>query len=70
MINLGDRIKELCEERQISMNHLAKMSGVPASTVKNIIYGNSVNTGIVTLNKLCQALGITLAEFFTESESE
>ena len=66
MINLGDRTKELCEERQISINHLAKMSGVPASTVKNIIYGNSKNPGVQTIAKICRALGITLAEFFEE----
>ena len=60
MINLGDRTKELCEERQISINHL------PASTVKNIIYGNSKNPGVQTIAKICRALGITLAEFFEE----
>ncbi|MCR5755620.1 MAG: helix-turn-helix domain-containing protein [Acetatifactor sp.] len=66
MINLGERLKELCEERHISMNEFAKLSGVPASTVKNIIYGNSKNPGIETVAKLCKAMGVSLAEFFEE----
>ena len=58
------RIVELCAERQISYNHLAYISAVPPSTVKNILNGSSNNTGIVTIAKLCNGLGITLTEFF------
>ena len=58
------RILELCAERRISPNHLAYISAVPTSTVKNILNGNSGNTGIVTIAKLCNGLGITVTEFF------
>ena len=58
------RILELCKEKKITINKLATESGVPASSVKSILYGNSKNPGIVTLKFLCDGLGISLADFF------
>lgn len=58
------RIIELCEERGLGLNKLADLSNLPATTVKNIVYGHSKNPGVVTLNNICQGLGITLLEFF------
>ena len=58
------RILELCGARGFSINHLAYISAVPSSTLKNIINGNSRNTGIVTLKMLCDGFGITLVDFF------
>jgi transcriptional regulator with XRE-family HTH domain len=37
---------------------------VPASTIKNILYGKSVNPGIVTLKMLCDGFGISINDFF------
>lgn len=62
--DVSERIAELCTERNISINELARLSNVPPSTVKNIVNGNSKNPGIVTIKKLCDGLGIELAEFF------
>lgn len=59
-----DRILRLCEEKKVTINKLATDSGVAPSSVKNILYGKSKNSGIVTLKMLCDGLGITLAEFF------
>lgn len=59
------RITELCEERGITVNALAYISGVPPSTIKNVIYGVSKNPGIATIKMLCDGLDITLTEFFT-----
>jgi len=46
------------------MTKLARLSAVPPTTVKNIIYGISKNTGIVTLKLLCDGMGISITEFF------
>ncbi len=43
-------------------------SGVPPSTIKNILYGKSKNPGIVTIKMLCDGLGISLTEFFDTKE--
>lgn len=61
------RIRSLCKERNISINHLATISAVAPSTVKNIVYGKSKNTGVVTIAKLCNGLDISLMEFFEDS---
>lgn len=58
------RISELCKEHGITPNGLSNLSGVPQSTVKSILNGESKNPGIVTIKKLCDGLEITLAEFF------
>lgn len=47
---------------------LATSSGVPKSTVKNIIYGKSRNPGIVTIKSLCDGLGLSLFDFIDAPE--
>ena len=59
-----NRLSELLGERKMSIHKLAMESAVPPSTIKNILYGKSVNPGIVTIKMLCDGLGITLTEFF------
>lgn len=58
------RIKELCRERNLTINALAMISGMPPTTLKNILSGVSKNPGIVTLKILCDGLDMTLEEFF------
>jgi hypothetical protein len=47
--------------------HFTIRSGVPPSTLKNILYGQSKNVGVVTIKKLCDGLEITIPEFFGDS---
>ena len=54
------RLMKLLYEKKISIHRLALESGVPPSTIKNVLYGKSVNPGIVTIKMLCDGLGITL----------
>ena len=61
---IANRLLELCEEKRLSVNALARISAVPPSTLKNIINGGSKNAGIVTLKKLCDGLEISLYDFF------
>lgn len=60
------KINSLCREHHISMNRLAYLTGVPPSTVKNILYGNSENTGIVTIAKICNGLELSIQDFFSD----
>ena len=59
-----NRLMLLCEERKMSIHKLAMESAVPPSTIKNILYGKSINPGIVTIKMLCDGLGISLCDFF------
>ncbi len=63
-----NRVLYLCEEKRMTINKLATESGVAPSTIKNVLYGKSLNPGIVTLKMLCDGLGISLAEFFDTDE--
>ena len=59
-----NRILELLGERKMSIYKLAMESAVSPSSIKNILYGKSINPGIVTIKMLCDGFGITLTEFF------
>lgn len=61
---VSTRLLELCENKRLSVNALARLSAVPPSTLKNIINGGSQNAGVVTIKKLCDGLEISLFEFF------
>ena len=65
---IKERILHLCDERDISINKLATLSALPPSSVKNILYGRSVDPKILTIKKMCDGLDITLAEFFSTPE--
>ncbi|MBR4961219.1 MAG: helix-turn-helix transcriptional regulator [Clostridia bacterium] len=63
-----NRILQLLGEKNMSIHRLSVESAVPPSSIKNILYGKSVNPGIVTLKMLCDGLGVTLYEFFDTRE--
>ena len=63
-----NRILQLCGERNISINKLANIYGLPPSSVKNILYGKSQNPKVLTIKMICDGLGITLAQFFDTDE--
>lgn len=63
---VANRLLQLCEEKRLSVNALARLSAVPPSTLKNVLNGGSKNAGVVTLKKLCDGLEISLREFFDD----
>ncbi len=60
-----ERIRFLLKERGWSVYKLAQTAEIPQSTLANLFMRNNVPT-IPTLERICEALGITLAEFFSE----
>lgn len=62
------RIDFLMKERNWSDYKLAAESGLSSSTIANIHRRNTVPS-IATLEAICSAFGITLAQFFTEETS-
>jgi len=61
---IRQRIMELCNKKRWAFNALANYSGIPASTLKNIISKHCRNPGIVTIKKICDGLEISLTDFF------
>ncbi len=58
------RIKELCKEKGIKFNTLATESGVTPSTVYSLLDESRKDVGILVLKKLCDGMGISIADFF------
>ena len=58
------RILELCQERNIAVNTLANIAGIPPSTVYSMLNNKSQNPGIVSLKKICDGLDISIRDFF------
>ena len=65
---IANRIANLCKERYLSINKLAKMSDVKQSTIDNIMHGSSKNPGVQTLHKIAFTFNMTLAEFLDFNE--
>ena len=58
------RILQLCEQRNLSVNKLCTLSGVTQSTMNNNINGRNNSMTVSTLKKLCDGMGISIQEFF------
>lgn len=65
---IRNRILQLCNDRDITINGLATLAGLPPSSIKNILYGKSLNPKIVTIKMICDGLNMTLGEFFSTAE--
>ena len=62
-VNIGDRLRELREARNISMRALATKSGLSANALSMIERGRA-SPSVSTLYKLADALGVSITSFF------
>jgi len=62
-VNIGERLRELREARNISMRTLAARSGLSANALSMIERGKA-SPSVSTLYKLADALGISITTFF------
>ena len=60
------RIAELCEKRGYTKYRLSQLTDMSQTALANILNRRSVPT-VVTLERICDAFDITLAQFFTEN---
>lgn len=58
------RILELCREKNLTLNGLAISSGVPPSTVYSMLSRKSLNPGVISIQKLCDGMDISVRQFF------
>ena len=61
------RIKQLMKERKWTAYKLAKECGLPQSTITNV-FARSTIPSIPTLETICEGLGITLSQFFSDGD--
>lgn len=68
-MDIISRINELMEQRGWTPYQLAKYSGLSHSTIANIYRRNTIPS-VPTLENICKAFHISLAQFFTEDGEE
>lgn len=68
-MDVGKRIRELREMRGFTVNRLANMAGISQSYLRDVELGNK-NPTVETLSYFCDALNISLAEFFAETSDD
>ena len=56
------RLQQLCDQRGITVNRLATLSGITQSTVEDIMAGKTKNPKLKTLHKIAVGLGMTISE--------
>jgi len=68
-VQIGDAVKnriiELCNERNITINKLSTICGITQSTLNNIISGRNHSVTVATVKKICDGLDISVVDFFT-----
>ena len=71
MMQLGEavatRIKELCNERNLSQYGLHKRTGVPQSALSTILNCKFPGMKLRIIYEICEGLEISLNEFFNSS---
>lgn len=67
IMDILDKITELREERHWSEYQLAEKSGLTQSTISSW-YRKGILPSIPSLEKICDAFGLSLSQFFIEEE--
>ena len=67
-IVLANRLKEVCQEKNITYRELGEKIGMPVGRIYRIATGMTSNPGIFTMIRLCDGLEISLDEFFGTEE--
>ena len=49
---IAHRIRQLCQENNVTPNKMSKISGIPQTTIKSILLGESKNPGCNNIKKL------------------
>ncbi len=64
------RLQYLIEQRGITVNRLATLSGITQSTVENIVNGKTRNPKLKTLHRLAVGLDMTVSELLDFPEMD
>lgn len=64
------RLQSLIDERGLTVNGLATLSGITQSTVENVVHGKTRNPKLKTLHRLAVGLGMTVSELLDFPEMD
>jgi transcriptional regulator with XRE-family HTH domain len=63
------RLKELLQEKKISMGKLARMSDISISTIQRICNDTSYSPTFNTLDRIAKALNVPLSDLYEEDDN-
>ena len=66
---VSQRLQELLQERGMTQYQLSMQSGLPKSTIGNIVNCQYDSMKLRIIHEMCQGLGMNISEFFA-SQSE
>ena len=61
------RLQELLKERGMTQYQLSMQSGLPKSTIGNIVNCQYDSTKLRIIHEMCQGLGMNISDFFDSS---
>ena len=64
---VSKRLQELLDEKNMTQYQLYMKSGVPKSTIGNIMHCSYDSVKLRVIHELCQVLGISIPDFFNSS---
>ena len=63
---VAKRIQVLCAECGITINALANLCGIEPTTLYSMLGEKSKNPGVVSIQKICDGLEISVRQFFDD----
>lgn len=65
-ISLSDRLKRMLADRNCSISRAAALAAMEKQQAYRIVTGRNANPGILTVARLVEAVGGTMAELFAD----
>ena len=63
------RVRELANERNLTLSKLPELCNLPQSTIKNTARRKG-QLSVETLEQICRGLGISWSEFFAKEDEQ
>ena len=63
------RVRELANERNLTLSKLAELCNLPQSAIKNTARRKG-QLSVETLEQICRGLGISWSEFFAKEDEQ
>lgn len=65
-VALRQRISNLVKSKNLNLNKLATLAGIPTSTITSFMAGKSNDPTMSTMLHICEAFELSLSEFFDD----
>jgi len=63
------RLKEVLQEKNISMSKLSRMSDISFSTISRIINDKNYSPTLATLERIARALDVSVSDLYEETDT-